>query len=256
MPMSKLATSSHCATKQEAVASMLQAWREVRAAEPKDTLVMLAHERADVAALNAGAREALVEAGKLEAGIEYATTAGKRSFAKGDRLVFLKNDRELAVKNGQAGTVQSVGRNSLVVKLDGADAREVKIKVSRYGHFDHGYAVTVHKAQGETVDRCLVLASQHFDSNLSYVAMSRHKEDVRLFWSEEVFGSKEGLIERLSRAPTRSTALDYVLAHDLQDGQLRGAFWGAIDEQSVDAQRAEFIRDVGALSDAELARLA
>ena len=242
-----------CATKQEAIAAMLQTWREARVAEPGGSLVMLAHERADVAALNAGAREALIEAGQIEAGIEYSTTAGKRSFAKGDRLVFSKNDRELAVRNGQTGVVQSTGRNAVVVKLDGGDAREVEIKISRYGHFDHGYAVTVHKAQGETVDRCLVLASQHFDSNLSYVAMSRHKEDVRLFWSEEVFGSKEGLIERLSRAPRTSAALDYVLAHDLQDGSLRGAFLGAIDEPSAHAQRAEFIGKVEALSDAELA---
>ena len=36
------------------------------------------------------------------------------------------------MKNGQTGTVESVDRNLVEVKLHGDDAREVKIDVSRY----------------------------------------------------------------------------------------------------------------------------
>jgi phage/plasmid primase-like uncharacterized protein len=138
------------------------------------------------------------------------------------------------------------------VKVDGDAERKVRINVSRYRHFDHGYALTVHKAQGRTVNRCFVFASANFDANLSYVAMSRHKMDVRLFWSEDVFGDQKGLIERLSRAPTASNALDYVLAHDLHGGAVRSPFGESIDHDSVTAQRQQFVRELEGLSDAEL----
>ena len=47
-----------------------------------------------------------------------------------------------------------------------------------YNNVDHGYATTVHKSQGATVDRVKVLASLSLDRHLTYVAMTRHREDL------------------------------------------------------------------------------
>ncbi|MGO7793301.1 hypothetical protein ACC703_39140, partial [Rhizobium ruizarguesonis] len=44
--------------------------------------------------------------------------------------------------------------------------------------FDHGYATTIQKTKGATVDRSFVLASTTMDRNLTYVAMTRHREGV------------------------------------------------------------------------------
>ena len=63
------------------------------------------------------------------------------------------------------------------VQLD-ADGRTVVFNPRQYRHIDHGYAATVHKAQGMTVDQVQVLASKHFDAHATYVAMSRHREQV------------------------------------------------------------------------------
>lgn len=49
--------------------------------------------------------------------------------------------------------------------------RRYKIDAAQYAHIDHGYAVTVHKAQGATVDRAYVLASGGMDRHLAYVGL-------------------------------------------------------------------------------------
>ena len=60
-------------------------------------------------------------------------------------------------------------------------AHSVEIEASAYDAVDHGYAITIHKSQGATVDRAYVLGSKTMDSHLSYVAMSRHREEARLY---------------------------------------------------------------------------
>jgi hypothetical protein len=78
-----------------------------------------------------------------------------------------------------------------------------------YGHLEHGYAATVHKAQGVTVDRAHVLAGPGMDRHAAYVALTRHREGVALHWSAEAMGSREGLARALSRERAKDTSLDY-----------------------------------------------
>lgn len=189
--------------------------RDVRA---QGTRVAMAHRRVDVRALNAAIRSELQARGDLarvqsaevsgEAqtqrreqapprALTYQTNDGKRDFAEGDRIVFLENDRDLGVKNGMLGTVSAVEADTIQVTLDGAsrtvDARQVTIPVDRYQSFDHGYATTIHKTQGATVDRAFVLASTTMDRHLTYVAMTRHRDAVTLYANgAEFIGERSG----------------------------------------------------------------
>ena len=125
-----------------------------------------------------------------------ATERGAREFAAGDRVYFLRNERRLGVKNGTLGTVERIeghvpGQGDrLAVRLD--DGRSVGFDVKDYAHIDHGYAATVHKSQGVTVDRTHVLATSHMDRHAAYVGLSRHRERVDLHWSEDQVGSRSG----------------------------------------------------------------
>ncbi|MGR9249630.1 Ti-type conjugative transfer relaxase TraA [Rhizobium leguminosarum] len=198
-----------------------------RSAHPNDTRIAMAHRRIDVAAINAGIRARLQESGELAKGsnppgdkgeeLTYQTNNGKRSFARGDRIVFLENDRDLAVKNGMLGEVIAVAPDAIQVRLDGKaqtqdGQRHVTIPVNSYQSFDHGYATTIHKTQGATVDRSFVLASTTMDRHLTYVAMTRHREAVQLYAGLDAFKTVRSLTETLSRSGVKETTLDYT--HD------------------------------------------
>jgi len=144
-----------------------------------------AHRRRDVFALNQAIRGALRRVGTQTPEIIFETDTGPRAVAAGDRIVFTQNDRGLGVKNGMLGTVDVASDGEIVVTLDGDAPRlRVTFNPEQYTSFDHGYAVTIHKSQGATVDRAWVLASRSMDAPLTYVAMTRHRDTLRLFVDE------------------------------------------------------------------------
>lgn len=75
-----------------------------RVRNPAGSQMLLAYTRADVA-LNRLARETLRAAGSLGPDQGVETKNGERVFAAGDRVMFLRNERSLGVKNGTLGTL-------------------------------------------------------------------------------------------------------------------------------------------------------
>lgn len=175
--------------------------------------IILAHSNMDVQALNEAVREARKERGELEGSARFQTERGGREFAAGDRFVFLRNDRELGVKNGTLGTVERAEHGGLTVRLDSGETRLVD--AAKYAAVDHGYAVTVHKAQGVTVERAYLLATPGMDRSLAYVGMTRHRESATLFAAVEDFGGKgeadarARLTRTLGRERPKESTLDF-----------------------------------------------
>jgi Ti-type conjugative transfer relaxase TraA len=165
-------------------------------------LLVLAHTNDDVRKLNESLRNVMIGDGALTGAREFQTERGLREFAAGDRIIFLENARFLEprarrlgpqyVKNGMLGAVVSTGDKRggalLTVRLD--NGRDVVISEDSYRNIDHGYAATIHKSQGSTVDRTFVLATGMMDHNLTYVAMTRHRDRADLYTAREDFEPK------------------------------------------------------------------
>lgn len=211
-------------TRDRALAEAVTAYlADERVASDKSRL-LLAYRRADVAALNEEIRAHHKDAGRLKEEVSFAAFDGTRRFAIGDRVLF-RETRD-GYKNGWLGTVETAAKDKLAVRLDGED-RRITVEARTYDAVDHGYATTIHKAQGATVDRAFVVASKLMDRHLAYVAMTRHRESVKLYAGQDEFRDFDGLSQGLSRAETKETTLDYVarrgLARDrgvLPDGAL------------------------------------
>ena len=209
------------ATRDEAKAALVAGWDAARQAEPDRSQVILAYTRADVRDLNELARTKMRDAGELGADRTITTERGERAFAAGDRIMFLRNERSMGVKNGTLGTLERIEGSSLTVRLDGADGRAVSFDLKDYAHVDHGYAATIHKAQGVTVDRAHVLASAHMDRHAAYVGLTRHREGVELHWAREDLRNRAGLDRALSRERAKDTTLDYQAGFAERRGILR-----------------------------------
>ena len=99
------------------------------------------------------------------------------------------------------------------VELDAQDSQQkqrlVYVNTAHYNHLEHGYAATVYKAQGITVDRTYLLTSYHYDAHSTYVALTRHRQSCDVFVSREAFANDRQLNETLKRNRAKDVTLDY-----------------------------------------------
>ena len=196
-------------TREAARGALVDGWDAVRQARPEASQVMLAHTRADVAELNQLARGRMRDAGALGEDYVIQTERGERTFAPGDRVMFLRNERSMGVKNGTLGTLEQIDGPTLTVRVDGADRREVRFDLKDYAQIDHGYASTIHKSQGVTVDHGHLLASEGLDRHATYVGMSRHREMLAVHYGADDFKDRDQLTRTLGRERAKDTTLDY-----------------------------------------------
>lgn len=157
--------------------------------------------------LNDAARDRMRVGNKLGDDVQVKTELGARNFATGDRIMFLRNERSLDVKNGTLATIEKVSDGHMAVRTD--DGRSVAFDTKDYRDLDHGYAATIHKAQGMTVTHAHVLATPGMDRHGSYVALSRHRDGVQLHYSRDDFRDQSRLVRALSRERGKDMATDY-----------------------------------------------
>ncbi len=200
------------ASREQARGDLIGRWDRDRQANPDATHIILTHTNAEVRELNEVARQKMRDAGDLGADVHVAAERGARTFAPGDRIMFLQNERGLGVRNGTLGTVEQVGAQSMTVRTD--DGRNVAFDLKDYNKIDHGYAATIHKAQGMTVDRTHVLATPGMDRHGSYVALSRHRDGMDLHYGRDDFANRDRLVGALSRDRAKDMASDYEPARD------------------------------------------
>ena len=162
--------------------------------------VMLAQRRDDVSDLNALAREHMRAAGRL--GERDLRLPGGR-FAVGDHVMTKRNDLQRGIVNGERGRVIAVDPDARRLTLDchgdrvTLDARYLDDRTVRGDPtLQHGYAMTVHVAQGLTVDHAFVLAGAGLNRELGYTALSRGRHTNRLY------AARDHDTARLEYAPT------------------------------------------------------
>ena len=135
---------------------------------------MLAWRRANVAALNARARAVMADTGRL-AGAELVVEG--TGYRAGDRIVTLAPGANGHTVTSQRGVVTAVDMNtrSLLACMD--DGREHLLGPDDIAadRLAHGYATTVHRSQGATVDTTHLFADGG-GRELGYVAMSRARQ--------------------------------------------------------------------------------
>jgi ATP-dependent exoDNAse (exonuclease V) alpha subunit len=108
-----------------------------------------------------------------------------REFSVGDRIQFTAPDKSLGVANRDIAVIDSIAPDGRVAaRLD--SGRQVEFDPAEHRHFDHGYAVTSHSAQGLTAERVLVNADTgvHPDlinSRFGYVSVSRASHEATVF---------------------------------------------------------------------------
>jgi len=234
---------------------LINRWWSVHA---EATTAIMAVTRADVAALNQLARQRRLEAGEL--GEEIRLASGKE-FAVGDRIAFEKNARAplaapnqggrastVAIRNGTFATVVAVpgppvdnlptregdippsqgdvapGQRDKALVVELASGQHVTLS-SQYleESTSLGYAMTVFRSQGITVDHAFLLGNDTMFQEAGYTALSRGRLSNHLYavafensraeiaHLDEVAPHQDalaGLVDALSRSHEQTMALE------------------------------------------------
>jgi ATP-dependent exoDNAse (exonuclease V) alpha subunit len=138
-------------------------------------------------------------------------------FSPGDRIQFTAPDKGLGVANRDLAIIESIGPDGqITARL--TNNRRIEFNAGEHRHFDHGYAVTSHSAQGLTAERVFVNADTavHPDllnSRFGYVSISRASHEATVFTND--FAK---LSQQLGTEITKSTAVDMSLTHSVAQG--------------------------------------
>jgi ATP-dependent exoDNAse (exonuclease V) alpha subunit len=210
------------------------AYREGVMCRPERSHLALSSTRAGVSQLNRAIRQGRIDDGQLGAYVEQTVTAFGREFRLKDRVVLTQNAtrmwvaegqrvsdaREMGpIYNGDLGTIQVIHvlENQRVVCEVALDRRGIALIDSAiYPHMEYGYAVTVHKSQGMTVDHTYVLLDQGVRQNTAYVALTRHRYGVLAVYSEDQFKDYGALEAHLSKPSYERMTVDYSLDEGAQ----------------------------------------
>jgi hypothetical protein len=150
-------------------------WQQARAAG--ESVVVCASDHATVADVAARCRAARVEAGEVEAG---GVPAKGHVVGVGDEIVTTRNDRRLTttgaawVRNGDRWQVDARHPDGSITVTDLTGRGRLTLPGDYVtDNVTLAYAVTVHKAQGLTVDRAVLIADDTTTAEALYVAMTR-----------------------------------------------------------------------------------
>ncbi len=133
----------------------------------------------------------------------------QREIAIGERVQFTAPHKGLGVANRDLGTVTKIEPHQITVKMDGDDERVITFDPTKMRHFEHGYAVTSHSAQGLTAGRIIAnmdgeTARSLINTRLAYVAISRAAEDARIYTNDAAT-----IGQRLATEFSKTAAVDF-----------------------------------------------
>ncbi|CAN5576016.1 MobF family relaxase [soil metagenome] len=141
--------------------------------------LMMARRNDDVDDLNRRARRYVRAAGQLSG---EPLVVNERPFQIGDQVICTRNDYANGIRNGTTGTITHIDHKRTAVTLSTEDGvRRLDDEYLAAGSMRHGYAVTVHKAQGRTCEHGLLLASDDTHREMGYVGLSRGKQSNRMY---------------------------------------------------------------------------
>ena len=203
-------------------AALVARWEADTAADPAASRFVFAYTNADVSLINAELRAVRRERGELAGSdVRLQTKHGPAEFAVGDRVQFTGTAKPLGIYNGNAGVITGLDASTgqVTARLDGAagtEGRTVSWSASEFDGFRHGYAGTIYKGQGKTLDHTYLLHTHHWRAAASYVALTRQRESAQVFVSTETARDARQLARQMGRGEVRAASVAWATADEVR----------------------------------------
>ena len=222
-------------TQNEARDALIAQYAGDSAREPDRQRFVFAFTNADVNALNQDIRALRRERGELGEDHILQTKDGAQIFALGDRIQFTGNAktqraRNLGFTNGQAATITAIDGARVRAELDGGKNGKPRVveftvgdnaEAGQFNSIRHGYAGTIYKGQGKTLDQTYLYHSEHWRGAASYVALTRHREHTKVFVARETAADINQLAKQMARSDERRAASQFHYERGVERGESR-----------------------------------
>ncbi len=212
------------ADQDEARAVLVARWKADTLADPKASRFVFAYTNADVSQVNAELRQVRRDRGELGSpDVRFETRHGAADFAVGDRVQFTDTDKKRHIYNGNAGVITGIDARTgqLTARLDataGVSGREVTWAAAEFEGFRHGYAGTIYKGQGKTLDHTYLLHTHHWRAAASYVALTRQRESAQVFVAQDTARDARQLARQMGRGEVRAASIAWATVDELASG--------------------------------------
>jgi len=210
------------ADQEAARAALVARWTADTVADPHASRFVFAYTNAEVDRLNAELRGVRRDRGELASpDTQLATKHGEAAFAAGDRVQFTDTAKKLGIHNGNAGTITGLDRatGQVRVQLDAPAGKEGRVvtwsAADGFDGFRHGYAGTIYKGQGKTLDHTYLLHTRHWRAAASYVALTRQRESAQVFVATETARDARQLARQMARGEVRAASVAWATTDEL-----------------------------------------
>jgi len=144
-----------------------------------------------------------------------------------------QTDKTLGIVNGAFGHIKSLSEKHCQVVLDGG--QEAQFNPQVYHGLKLGYASTVYKSQGKTLNQVYVLHDNATNARANYVALSRQVDSLQVFVNKQETQSRQHLIYQMSREQEKSLSLRYLTEEQVNKAKTLGeGYWDAAKEVWTD----------------------
>ena len=186
-------------------------------ADPHEDKMLLTYRLADVAHLNRLARadDQAKRADALPCIAVSRADGDVLELQAGDRIAFRENRRASGIVNGMTGEIAAVNleSQSFTVRIGGYEdeARYVSFRAEDSPELDYGYAITLHKSQGDGQESSHLVVTAGFDHSLFNVGATRYRSALAIYVpvEEDKAGEYLKTIARRDMVPTTTLEAEY-----------------------------------------------
>ncbi len=207
-------------TRDQAVEQAVQSWATLTETyDPSQVALISDASNQEISRLNARAQHFRAERGEL-GDLEVPIPGVHYGVRQGDRVALIDQHHELGVErveNGSRGEILDISQAGEVLVEFDVTARRARLSGEDLARLRLGYAQHIHRAQGATVTRTLVVTGGWQTARESaYVEASRARKGTDWFVAREdlgLEGQDSDRIQRLAANMSRSHAQTPSLAH-------------------------------------------
>ncbi|MEQ1705458.1 MAG: AAA family ATPase [Rickettsiales bacterium] len=201
-------------TPDKALNALVERWKDdTEVSRGKQFVFAYTNQHVDL--LNTTLQGEEIARGRVGALHEFKTSRGDVLIGEGDRVQFRATDKQQGILNGVVGTMTEIKGDHCTVMTDAG--QKVRFDKKEFAEIGLGYAGTIYKGQGKTLDNAYLLHSYHWRDQASYVAMTRATHGTQLFVDRETVSNTTTLAAQMARVSGSGSSLQFATKTELQE---------------------------------------